>query len=120
MSVSRMAEVLEEFVDASALGSEWFSRDGHRVFEAPMDNEMPCAVCGGRMRADNKSGVHAACKTSAPAAVAMPPPSASHARSLERFRTVADALGFNADQLLAEFAEDWLSRIRRAVKGGGE
>lgn len=36
--------------------------------------------------------------------------------TLKRFRLLSEALGFDADEVLSEFAEEWLERARRAVR----
>lgn len=35
--------------------------------------------------------------------------------ALDRFRTVADGLGYSADKLLEEFASSWLAALREKV-----
>jgi hypothetical protein len=44
------------------------------------------------------------------------PPATPAADVIRRFRLLAEALGFDPDEVLAGFAESWLARARDAVR----
>ncbi len=67
-----------------------------------------CTVCSKPLRNHNKTGFHAACKTGEAPRVT------SNVR--KRFRTVSEALGFDADKLLTQFMEGWLEKVRGSVR----
>lgn len=96
--------------------------------------------CSKKLRSDNTKGVCSVMKTcganrsdaeptaaadeEAPDKMAAPkarrtssPKAPAAAKTLERFRLLAEALDFDPDELLAEFAAGWLERARAAVTG---
>lgn len=107
-----------------------------------MAAEKKCSKCGWKLRADNTKGIcgtASACKrrvdsgwkpadddagddvldrTSLPKT---PPKTKSDA--LKRFRAVAEAMGHDPDELLAQYCEGWLLAVKEAVdkvqNGGG-
>lgn len=48
-----------------------------------------------------------------------PKPASGATETLKRFRLLAEAIGFDPDLVLAEFASGWLERARQAVQAVG-
>lgn len=88
-----------------------------------MSDETPksCSSCGKRLNSNNTKDTCSKCrvgKRTAPReakaarTVAAPP---SDGKELERFKVVATALGFDPDELIAQFAAEWLEQLRDKV-----
>lgn len=73
----------------------------------------PCSICGKPMKSNNTTDTHSACR--APAESSSTTVDAGPAQTLKQFRQVASALGFLPDQLLADFAQTWLEKLKKAV-----
>lgn len=76
----------------------------------------PVEGCGKKLRRHNKRGKCSGCMagrkpgTARSSKRATQPP--ADGSSVERMRTVAGALGYDADELMAGFAEAWLADLR--------
>lgn len=126
-------EILEEFVSAAALGREWFSPDDFQFVRGgagskakgehpmPLNEPKRCtrAGCQKKLRADNGKGVCSSLKrcgqNSSTAQHSGPPKANATDDTLRRFRMLAEALGMDADQVLADFAAGWLDRALKAL-----
>lgn len=90
----------------------------------------PTDGCGKKLRSNNRKGVCGLCSNGvkyhlnggapkAPrklrvATVDEAPPATG--ADLEKFKTVAEALGFDVDELLNEFAAEWLKSLREKLE----
>lgn len=91
------------------------------------DDVKLCPYCGKKLRSDNKRGACSDCLASgrgrdeAPSVDLGdgPPKKRSKASDVvKRFRVVAEALGFDADQLLEEYCAGWLENIKQKATEG--
>ena len=93
--------------------------------------DKTCTKCGKKLRADNSKGLcgdWTACRkrasggASSPPAAKAPKPRKSTAPAdvVERFKTVANALGYDADELLEEYCEGWLADLKSKVDGAAD
>jgi hypothetical protein len=86
--------------------------------------------CGKRLRSDNTTGVCGsgclsdeappakrakASKVAGPRKPKREASAAGDGEAVERFRTVATALGLDPEEILAEFAEAWIAELRGKV-----
>lgn len=84
---------------------------------------MECTKCGKKLRSNNTRGVcSGGCKAVVSAIGAAPEESAEVYRSKRRkdlagkFRAVTVALGYDPDELLEEYQQGWLDRIRERAQ----
>lgn len=97
--------------------------------------EKFCSKCGKQLRSDNTKGycgVATACARRVAAGARPPstddevlaravrgeattPPKTDRRDALKRFRTVAEAFGYDPDGLLATYAEGWLAAVKQSV-----
>lgn len=100
-----------------------------------MSDEKKCPYCDKKLRIDNTRGACSACLAEGkpiPAGGTAPPKTVRRvegesdeeetdaAAILAKFRTVAEALGFDPDEVLAEGAQAWLEGAGAAVKAANE
>lgn len=102
-------------------------RKGNQMAEetsSPVLRGKPCAVCGKPTRSDNTRGYHTRCFRGAGSPEAVPTDrplgggktDGSERDVKKRFRAAADALGFDADEILERHMRDWLARAKEAVR----
>lgn len=109
-----------------------------------MSEEKKCPYCGKKLRVDNTRGACSVCLSEGkpvPSSAAAPKATmrvpfgtarvevaapkhrgdeVDRALVMAKFRTVAEALGFDPDELLAEAAQAWLEGAGAAVKAASE
>lgn len=95
-----------------------------------MADEKKCPFCGKKLRADNTKGVCGKCQSNGKRLENAPrgdagddqvlertalPKTPPKSDAVKRFRVVAEAMGYDADELLATYAEGWLAAVKQSV-----
>lgn len=117
----RIEQEDREAVARASRFAQLLSLAGLKHQPQPQESTMAdrnCSKCGKKLHWKNKGGECPDCRPAAPAAGGGQGSSRAKSDVVKRFKVVASALGVDPDNLIAEFCEGWLERVRTSANFG--